>query len=352
MKRIWGFFSSITLTIVLAAGVCVTAAWGSILSVRHPRFYSSLDQSVLIPRLLSGGAEELGLTLWIYILIFLTFLFTVNTFVCTVDKVAAIARQRLPVRAFFPHIVHVGFLIAVLGHLVGSVWGFRSPGNVLYEGTPLKVPHAEGLSVRLDGVTMEQSPGGGLESLKTRVTLLEEDMEVLTDEIEINGPIIYKGMAFYHMDQGTVTSGLVLGAGEERKEVDFYGKFTLKSGSALTLGDIYPDFKVDKDGRAYSASGEFRNPYIEIISESGETGYLPVGYSGGEVLVGGEAIRLLGYTDSAYVVLTINKDPGIWFIISGSAVLVVGMVLLLFFRGSRTELVRRPSERTGAARDL
>jgi hypothetical protein len=40
------------------------------------------------------------------------------------------------------------------------------------------------------------------------------------------------------------------------------------------------------------------------------------------------------------VIFIINKDPGIGFIITGSIVLVAGMVLLLFFRGERTELVR------------
>ena len=39
--------------------------------------------------------------------------------------------------------------------------------------------------------------------------------------------------------------------------------------------------------------------------------------------------------------LTINKDPGITYIIIGSIVLVAGMALLLFFRGERAELVRQ-----------
>jgi hypothetical protein len=143
------------------------------------------------------------------------------------------------------------------------------------------------------------------------------------------------------MDQGTITSGLVLKAGQERKEVGFYNGFTLKSGRRFTLGDIYPDFRLGEDGRAHSLTDEFRNPHIEITTDAGETGYLPVAYPGGEVRIGGETIRLLDYTNSTYAVLTINKDPGIGLIIAGSLMLVVGMVLLLFFRGERSELARR-----------
>ena len=56
-------------------------------------------------------------------------------------------------------------------------------------------------------------------------------------------------------------------------------------------------------------------------------------------------IRLVDYKMTPYVVLTINRDPGIWFIIIGSLVLVTGMALLLLMRGSRAELVQRGDSR-------
>ncbi|MBI2400803.1 MAG: hypothetical protein HYV23_07085, partial [Deltaproteobacteria bacterium] len=55
---------------------------------------------------------------------------------------------------------------------------------------------------------------------------------------------------------------------------------------------------------------------------------------------GGREIRLVDYVFTPYVIFIINKDPGIGFIIIGSIVLVAGMVLLLFFRGERAELMR------------
>jgi cytochrome c biogenesis protein len=363
MKRLWTIFASTWLTIVLAACICIVAAWGSIIAIRNPEFFRALDQAVLLDRLGNpryGFMAELSLTHWVFALVLFMFLFTVNTVVCTIDKINSIIRSRMPLRAFFPHIVHIGFLIAVTGHLVGSVWGFRSPGNVLYQSVPVPVPHEAGLSVRLDGFELERTPSGNVESLKTRVTLLQETETVLDGEIEINGPLIYKGIAFYHMDQGDVPTGLVLEARDgERTTVDFGGSFTLTGGTRFTLGEIYPDFALDDRGRPYSRSPGFRNPYVEITSSYGERGFLPISYPGSTVTFDesgagspsgagrgdGVVIRLVEHKMTPYVVLTINRDPGIWFIIIGSIVLVIGMALLLLLRGARTELVRRGDSR-------
>ena len=363
MRRLWEIFASTGLTIALAASVCAVAAWGSIITIRNQEFFSGLDRAVLFPTIIEGafGPESnLALTYWVFALIFLTFLFTVNTFVCTADKLILIVRQKRPVGAFFPHIVHIGFLIAVVGHLVGSVWGFRSPVNILYQGIPAEVAGEPGLSVRLDGYALKTTPTGRMESLKTRVTLLAESEEILSDDIEINGPLIYKGIAFYHMDQGETPGGLVLSAtsGGEAEElaVDFGTSFKLSGGAEYTLGEIYPDFALDAEGAPYSRSPNFANPYVEVISGvdsgGGDSGarkkFLPVSYPGASVSFAGArgatTIKLVDYKMIPYVILTINKDPGILFIIAGSLVLVTGMALLLLFRGARVELVRRGDE--------
>src|SRR3972149_8647810 len=134
MTGLWRFFSSVYLTIVLAIAICAVSAWGSIVSMQNPQLFRAFDQEVLFPLLFSLGTRYLSLTLWVWALIVLTAVFAVNTVVCTIDKVLAIVKNRRPWQAFFPHIVHIGFLIALVGHLAGSVWGFRSCGPVLDGG--------------------------------------------------------------------------------------------------------------------------------------------------------------------------------------------------------------------------
>ncbi|MFQ5465879.1 MAG: cytochrome c biogenesis protein ResB [Thermodesulfobacteriota bacterium] len=344
MKSLWKIFSSVWLTIVTAGLICIVAAWGSLLTVANPRFFGALDRQVLFPWLLTEGVRAPGLTLWIFILVALTALFAVNTVVCTAERLRSIVRLKLPVRTFFPHIVHIGFLVALVGHLASGAWGFRSYGNVLVEGRPAPVPHTEGLSVRLEGVETSSAPSGDLEDLRTTITLLDGERELLTEDIRINGPVIYRGVAFYHTGQGATPTGLVLDVDGERVEAPLEGGFSA-GGKSFTFGALWPDFALDPDGRPYSRSADFANPHVEVLSGDGSVGYLALSSPGASTRVrSGDhdfIITLEDYIITPYAVLAIHRDPGIWLIVVGSAVLVAGMVLLLLLRGERGELVRQ-----------
>lgn len=349
MRRVWRFFSSVYLTIVLAAVICMVAAWGSIVAMRNPRLFRAFDQEVLFPLLSSLGPEYLSLTLWVWALIVLTAVFALNTVVCTVDKVWSVLSSRKPWPSLFPHLVHIGFLIALLGHLVGSVWGFRSYGHVLFKGDVLAVPHEKGLYVRLDETETRALPTGELDYLRTGLTLLGEDgSEIRSADIGLNSPLIHKGVAFYHFDQGHSPTGLMLEVGGRRFEAGPGSAFTAPDGGSFRLGALYPDFALDETGRPHNRTGQYANPHIEIIAPDGSASYLAISAPGSSVVAQGVEIRLAGYAYTPYVVLTINKDPGITYIIVGSIVLVAGMLLLLFFRGDRAELVRaRPEPEKG-----
>lgn len=347
MRRIWNFFSSVYLTVILAILICMDAAWGSIVSMKNPGLFRAFDQEVLFPLLASLGAGYLHLTLWVYVLIALTALFAVNTFVCTVDRVYAAVKARRPWPSLYPQLVHIGFLIALLGHLAGSVLGFRSYGHVVFKGDAVAVPGAEGLSLRLDDTETRVSAGGELEAIRTSVTLLDaKGGEIEKAVVGLNSPLIYRGIAFYHFDQGESPSALVLSVDGSEVTAELEGAFSAPDGTAFMLGEIYPDFAIGEDGKAHTRSGEFVNPHIEIINGA-ERAYLPIGAPGKAVTAGGHSIALADYVYSPYVIFTINKDPGIGFIIAGSTVLVAGMLLLLFSRSDKTELLRRGPEANG-----
>ncbi|MBI5561065.1 MAG: cytochrome c biogenesis protein ResB [Deltaproteobacteria bacterium] len=345
MNRIWNFFSSTVLTVVLAVLICITAAWGSIPVINNRGFFDTLDQQILFPWLLREGKGYPGLTLWIFVLVFLVFLFSVNTFVCTADRLYTIVKKRSPLKAVLPHVVHVGFLIAMVGHLSGTLFGFRSSGNILVRGEAVSVPHTAGLSMRLDGIDAGIDAGfdgtGNMERITSTVTLLRDGKEITTGVIRLNGPLIYRGIAFYHVNQGSATTGLILDVDGERKEAGFGKGFQTGEGRRYFFGQFYPDLAIDASGRPYSLSRENRNPYQEIISEDGGRGLLGLSYRGGKTSIKGNTITLLDYLVKPYAVITVNKDPGIVFIIAGSFVLTAGMALLLFIRGEKGELIKR-----------
>ena len=143
----------------------------------NPEFYRELDSVILLPWLITEGTRHLSRTFWIYILIVLIGFFAINTFVCTFDRLYSIIKTKRPWRSFLPQLVHAGFLIALFGHLMGSVSGFRSYGNVILKGETVPIRAAEGISVRLNDTEVKNDKTGKPDFLKTSVTVFENGAE-------------------------------------------------------------------------------------------------------------------------------------------------------------------------------
>ncbi|MEK7313100.1 MAG: cytochrome c biogenesis protein ResB [Deltaproteobacteria bacterium] len=344
MKRVYEFFSSTSLTVILSALIAAVAAAGSFFVMANPEFYRELDSVILLPWLVAEGPRYIGATFWIYILIVLIALFAINTSVCTFDRLYSIIKMKRPWKSLLPQIVHAGFLVALLGHLMGSVSGFRSYGNVILKGETVPIRAAEGISVRLNDTEVKTDQFGKPDFLKTSITVFEDGAEKKSGDVEMNSPLIYKGMAFYHADNGDTITGLRLAIEGGGAEATFGKAFTSASGLKFSLGNVYPDFALDDKGSPYSASPAYNNPYVEILPSNGERGFLSLKGQGTTLKVGSTDITLEGFMTSPYVVVSVNKDPGIWFIGIGSAMLVLGMALLLFSREDRGELMRAGKE--------
>ncbi len=346
IRKLRLFFSSIILTVVLAALICVVSIAGSLVTIKNPGIMQYLDHRVLVYGLaeLSGRAE----VYWIFVLVILIFFFAVNTVVCTIEKIASIMSRGAPKRSLIPQVVHVGFLIALLGHLVGSVSGFKTSDNVVFRGQALPVPHTGDLSIRLDGIETRQNPSGYRDFLRVDVTLLRDGEELRRGAISLNHPLLYRGMAFYYNDDGAAPAGIKVFWKGRVRDLSFEEKSEEESGG-LKITGFYPDFAVDSEGRAFSRSERFVNPYVGL-SAGGAEAFLSIARPGTSVVIGGEEARFTGFAVSPYVVLSINRDPGIWLVIAGSGVLLLGMVLLIIFGRDKTELIR-PS-RLGAGTPL
>jgi hypothetical protein len=344
---IWNTLRSTYLTIIVAVLVCINTIWGSMMVVGNGDFFSEISHRLFMPWLLSREAySHLSLTLWIYILLGLVTIFAVNAVVCTIDKLYRIYSKGLPARAFLPQVVHIGFLIAMLGHLIGATSGFKSQGNFVLEGEGLYIEQAH-LKVTLDSLEQTFAPSGRPLSMVTALTIEDAGGVKTSGEISPNSPFIYKGTALYNESGGEFPTGLRLSVGPgtmDTMDVPFNGEF-LAEGVSFRLGRLYPDLGVAPDGSFYSRSMEYRNPYQEVIAEDGRKGMLALSRMGGSVTLNGREIILRDIIFKDYVVITAIKDSGIWFIGIGSFILVCGMLLILILNPERGELLR--PERSG-----
>lgn len=265
MRKLWSFFSSIRLTLYLAYAMTIDTVIGSLSVMNNPELYEGIDRAVLIDWWFETGIQNMGPLWWIPLLVVLVSLFGLNTVVCSIDRLIPICRyyfretvekvtiggkdleeedpslfkKKRSLAPFYPYIAHIGFLIALIGHLVGSTGGFKSYGNVIAEGAAMEVPNNRGLYLLLDRFDVRMHRYGYPEEMKSHVRLVAENKVVAEKVVEVNSPLIYKGLAFYASDFQQAPDGRFYVAFDVIKDpgvwILFTGLFIFASGTLLTL---------------------------------------------------------------------------------------------------------------------
>lgn len=265
MRKVWSFFSSLRLTLYLTYAITIDVIVGSLYFIKTPDAYSGIDHALLIDWWFDKGIQNLDTTWWIPVLVILVFFFAINTLVCSTDRLIPICRfffrervekitmggkdmeeedpslfkKRKSLAPFYPYIAHIGFLVALIGHLVGSISGFKSYGNVVAEGGGMGVPYNKGLYLLLDRFDVHLSRYGYPDEMKSYVRLIEDEKVVREQVIQVNSPLIYKGVAFYASDFQQGPDGRFYVAVDVIKDpgvwILFSGLFIFTIGTIFTL---------------------------------------------------------------------------------------------------------------------
>jgi len=356
MMNIWTFFTSTRLAIVLTLLIAIDVLTGTILLSRSPEVLGTIDLEIFFSWLSGTGLDNLDASWWIFLLLALMALFTINTIVCTVDSIANLLRPRPGVARFqsrriLSQAIHLGFIIGLLGHLVSSTSGFRTTNNYLLQGDTLALPQNSALSLRLNKVDVAFTGNGGMQRMDAHVSLMLDGEVIREKVVRLNQPLLYQGNAVYITHHGERPDSMqfnLSGDGDpETIRIGFQqGSATSNNGYTFRSGRLVPDFVRDSSGEIYSASKDFRNPAQEISIYKGEEllasgwfffkypDWAPLAFDGLELAFTG-----LDYTP--YAVLTINKDPGAVIVLTGVMIFLFSLIGLLFVKGGRMELVRR-----------
>jgi hypothetical protein len=174
--------------------------------------------------------------LWFYLLLPVLALYGLNTALATWHSVSIKWRNgfRQP-WAYAAAFIHVGFLLALLAHLVGGIGG-REERLLLY-GEWTRLP--DGRETRVTSVDFEQLPGGMPKSLRMEVEIRTEDEEIAQEVIGYNEPLSDRLGADLVLLQRPVSvpTAAVLTAGGERCTISRGGRCRL-SGYDVHLVDL------------------------------------------------------------------------------------------------------------------
>jgi cytochrome c biogenesis protein len=245
------------------------------------------------------------------------------------------------------YITHLSLLVILIGGLMGSLYGFKGHVEIL-EGETVNqiflrakdqaVPKPIDFSVRCDdfNVTYYDIPGRKEKHVKeysSALTILEGGKEVLKKTIQVNHPLHYKGLAFYQSSYGALND---ITLGIQRK--DAKEKVLLKGleGESIPIPNSTAVVRLLKYAPQVHNFGEGVQVVLFKPNQEPRAFWVLKNYPKLNQQIGDEfQLTFEGVTSKEYTGLQVTKDPGVWIVWIGSALMIFGLIVSFFFSHQR-----------------
>ncbi|MCK4839546.1 MAG: cytochrome c biogenesis protein ResB [Desulfobulbaceae bacterium] len=230
--------------------------------------------------------------------------------------------------------VHISILLIFAGAIVGSILGFK--GSVMIrEGGSVKQIYLRDANnsampldfeLRCDRFELELYDTGAPKEFTSDLVVLQDGKEVLKKSIEVNDPLQYGGLTFYQSSYQPLEDGYAIEIENETTKVS--KKFFVSPGRPIKWAEESLDFGITNRMGPY-AMGRYRHKIwfndasqkpIEFWTEEGKMVIVErpdTNYT--------FSIRQLYYTG-----LQVTKDPGVWFVYFGCAIMLLGLYVAFF----------------------
>lgn len=248
---------------------------------------------------------------------------------------------------------HFSIIVIFIGGIIGSLVGYKGYMQVT-EGesqSQFQIRGSQGevktlpFQVRCDDFTVDYYPGTSRpKDFYSQLTVLDGGTEVLHQRIEVNSPLVYKGVWFYQSSYGDTGRGVTatIRAVDPRSGAAHELKFTSRdaqeipgTGIRVQMQQVYPDFAMDEQRRPISQSNQPRNPVAAVRV------YLPDGTSRLSYLFKLRPdlktvkdlpldLTFTGLESLQYTGLQVVHDPGVWVIWIGCGLMVLGLWFAFF----------------------
>lgn len=191
------------------------------------------------------------------------------------------------------------------------------------------------------------------------LTVIEGGKAVEQKWIEVNDPLRHKGYTFYQSSYGMVRNPLkgefVLrvaapGGQAEEKRLRAGEKFLLPgSDIEVVAAEFSPAVSFDQSGRPFTYSEMMNNPAVRLeITRGGEkqTKWVLKRYPETGRMQDGWNIQFVDLWGAQYTGLQVRKDPGVWIVYLGCALMSVGLYMTFFMSHRRLWIKLVPEKNT------
>ncbi|MBS3818387.1 cytochrome c biogenesis protein ResB [bacterium] len=268
-------------------------------------------------------------------------------------KIYFLARKKI-MGLWGPEIVHTGILIILLGGIVSGLGGMTKYLS-LRPGEVASIPQSE-YKIQLKNFDIERYPGGNIKDWKSTLSILNNGKPVLTQTIEVNHPLSYKGFLFYQNSWGRDWKNPSLEIWAQKKDgssspktlhLKLRKKVELEEGLYLSVRRFLPDFVLTAQNKATSRSDQPRNPAAFIQGWRGNktefSGWIFARFPQMNMINSEHSLswqfKLQDYSPNRFSVIQVSKDPGVNFIWAGSAVIMIGLLLAFYWHHREIRII-------------
>ena len=196
------------------------------------------------------------------------------------EKDASLFAERHRIARLAAYVVHLSLLLILIGGMVDGIWGYRGFVALtqneevnqieLRDGTVIALP----FSIHCYGAGQENYPDGSPRRWWSKLAVVEDGREVKTEEIEVNKPLVHRGLRFFQSSYGTTGDAGAIHLTAQPKEGGAAKEITLVQGenvkldaeTSVHLSSFVPDF-VLSNGQIATRSNQPNNPAIQLCIE-------------------------------------------------------------------------------------
>ncbi len=251
------------------------------------------------------------------------------------------------------YITHLSILIVLIGGLIGGIFGFTGNMTLVEGGKSNNVILRGGFSNKILPFEVkcndfkilfyENKPDVPKDYI-SELEVIENGQVVKRAKVEVNHPLVYKGIYFYQASYGVFSSqGGVLTLKVRDKKTGKTSTVSLKVGENrevpnlgifLELVAFYPDFVITAEGPT-TRSQELRNPaaLVKIKKKDGTVTktWVFAFFPNVHEKESDYEVKFVKFEPVFYTVLQVSKDPGVWLVWLGCIIMCVALLFTFFY---------------------
>jgi cytochrome c biogenesis protein len=254
--------------------------------------------------------------------------------------------QKSPYSRLGVYVVHLSIIVVFIGSIMGSLFGYKAYVNI-EEGKEIDRVETRtgksidlGYKVRLDKFSVTMYDTGAPKEFKSLLTVIDNGQEVIKSRPTIvNDPLTYKGITFYQSSYGPAGDATFHLTARGR-DGSFSVPLTLRQGEIAKFGDGSTVQIVESTQEVGPMMPGFSGPAARIeFTPVGKAPQLFVIFKNSpdfDEKRGGDVIFTFNSSDAKFFTgLQVAKDPGVWVVWLGCALMVVGICIAFFMSHKR-----------------